>query len=117
MAPPAQAGTELTIGRSCAKRRACRLCRLRLWDMMSEARLDSEPSTTGMFMKDVRMRGFQERAEGGAVLRLLDERLRPVPRETILLPDAAGRVLAEDVIAPCAVPGFDRAAMDGYALR
>ncbi len=68
-------------------------------------------------MKDVRMRGFQERAEVAAVLRLLDHRLRPLPSESILLPDAAGRVLAEEVIAPCAVPGFDRAAMDGYALR
>jgi molybdopterin molybdotransferase len=68
-------------------------------------------------MKDVRMRGFQERAEVAAVLRLLDERVRPLPSEAILLPEAAGRVLAEEVIAPCAVPGFDRAAMDGYALR
>ena len=29
----------------------------------------------------------------------------------------AGRVLAEDVRAPVDVPGFARAAMDGYAVR
>ena len=33
-----------------------------------------------------------------------------------LLP-ALGRVLAEDVISPIAVPGEDNSAMDGYALR
>lgn len=71
----------------------------------------------GQAMKDVRMRGFQERAEVAAVERLIDERLRPLPAEAFELARAAGRVLTEDVIAACAVPGFDRAAMDGYALR
>lgn len=33
------------------------------------------------------------------------------------LGEAAGRVLAVDVVAPFDVPGFDRAAMDGYAVR
>lgn len=42
----------------------------------------------------------------------------PEPKkEVILLHRAGGRVLAEDVIAPLDVPPFDRAAMDGYALR
>jgi molybdopterin molybdotransferase len=68
-------------------------------------------------MKDVRMRGFQERADVAAVERLIDERLRPLPAESVDLANAAGRVLTDDVIAPCPVPGFDRAAMDGYALR
>src|SRR6185369_17074754 len=31
--------------------------------------------------------------------------------------DAAGRILAAQVIAPFDVPSFDRSAMDGYALR
>src|SRR5690606_16725350 len=44
--------------------------------------------------------------------------VRPVDRvETVPLRDAAGRVLAEDVTAPFDVPGFARAAMDGYAVR
>jgi len=36
--------------------------------------------------------------------------------ETVALADARGRVLAERVDATIDVPGFDRAAMDGYAL-
>jgi molybdenum cofactor synthesis domain-containing protein len=37
--------------------------------------------------------------------------------ESVALADAAGRVLAADVPAPFDVPGFDRSAMDGYAVR
>ncbi|WP_227132979.1 molybdopterin biosynthesis protein [Halorubellus salinus] len=37
--------------------------------------------------------------------------------ETVALDDARGRVLAERVDAGIDVPGFDRAAMDGYAVR
>lgn len=68
-------------------------------------------------LPDVRMRGFPRRAEVDAVLRLLDERIASLPAETVVLEDAIDRVLSADVTAPCAVPGFDRAAMDGYALR
>lgn len=66
---------------------------------------------------DVRMRGFHDRAEVADVLRLLEHRVRPLPAETVVLAAAAGRVLAADVVADLAVPSFDRAAMDGYALR
>ncbi len=65
---------------------------------------------------DVRMRGFQDRAEVAAVLALLDSRLKPLPAETVGLTEAAGRILADPVISAFAVPGFDRAAMDGYAV-
>lgn len=69
-------------------------------------------------LRDVRMRGFQDRAEVGDVIELLNRRLQPVEAtEAIDLHHAAGRVLAQDVIANVAVPAFDRAAMDGYALR
>ncbi|WP_144904163.1 molybdopterin biosynthesis protein [Halobellus captivus] len=37
--------------------------------------------------------------------------------ETVSLSDARGRVLAERVDADLDVPGFDRASMDGYAVR
>jgi molybdopterin molybdotransferase len=40
-----------------------------------------------------------------------------LPAEEVLLPDALGRVLAEDVRADADMPPFDRAAMDGYAVR
>ncbi|WP_435074637.1 molybdopterin biosynthesis protein [Halorubrum sp. HHNYT27] len=42
--------------------------------------------------------------------------LSPEP-ETVPLEDARGRVLAERVDAAIDVPGFDRASMDGYAVR
>src|SRR6185295_16452307 len=57
------------------------------------------------------------RSEVAAVWKLIEQRVRPLAAESVLLADAAGRVLAEDVLAPCPVPGFDRAAMDGYAVR
>ena len=39
------------------------------------------------------------------------------PSETVPLREARGRVLAERVDAAIDVPGFDRASMDGYAVR
>jgi molybdopterin molybdotransferase len=49
------------------------------------------------------------------------ERLRAgatvVAAETIDLMHAAGRVLAEDIVAPINVPPHDNSAMDGYVLR
>ena len=36
---------------------------------------------------------------------------------TLPLVDSAGRVLAQDVVAPCALPRWDNSAMDGYAVR
>ncbi len=63
------------------------------------------------------MRGFRDRAEVADVVHLLDERVRSLTGEVVAVPEAGGRVLAEDVRADVAVPGFDRAAMDGYAVR
>ena len=42
---------------------------------------------------------------------------RPLGAERIALRDAAGRVLAEDLVAAGPLPPFDHSAMDGYALR
>jgi molybdopterin molybdotransferase len=67
--------------------------------------------------KDVRMRGFQDRTEVDAAVKLLADRLSPLGEESVSLLEAAGRVLAADATAEVAVPGFDRSAMDGYALR
>src|SRR5438552_7255445 len=66
---------------------------------------------------DVRMRGFRDRAEVTQVVAMLAARVQPLPAEEIDLHEASGRVLAEDVSSPVAVPSFDRAAMDGYAVR
>ena len=74
-------------------------------------------STTRSDFFDIRMRGFRDRAEVADVVRLLDERVHPLAAEASSVSEASGRVLAEDVCAEVAVPGFDRAAMDGYAVR
>jgi molybdenum cofactor synthesis domain-containing protein len=37
--------------------------------------------------------------------------------ESVALDDALNRVLAEDIVADCDLPPFDRAQMDGYAVR
>jgi molybdopterin molybdotransferase len=63
------------------------------------------------------MRGFQDRMDVDVARERMLARLRPLPEETMPLSQAGGRVLAEDVVAEVAVPPFDRAAMDGYALR
>lgn len=49
---------------------------------------------------------------------LIDAAIRPIERtERAGLAGAAGRVLAEDLVAGADVPPFARAAMDGYAVR
>lgn len=65
---------------------------------------------------DIRMRGFPHRADVSAAVQLLRERVPALTPESISLDQAADRILAADVLAPVPVPGFDRAAMDGYAL-
>jgi molybdopterin molybdotransferase len=67
-------------------------------------------------LRDVRMHGFRERAEVATALAWIDAQAAPLASEEVALEEAAGRTLAVDVIAPLDVPGFDRAAMDGYAL-
>jgi len=63
------------------------------------------------------MRGFRRRAEVADVLKLLEERVKPLPPRRTPPRESAGRTLVEAVAAPCDVPGFDRSAMDGYAVR
>ncbi|MEA2601213.1 MAG: molybdopterin molybdotransferase [Acidobacteriota bacterium] len=48
--------------------------------------------------------------------RRIEERLGPLPEETIERRAAAGRVLARDLAATVDVPAADVSAMDGYAL-
>jgi molybdopterin molybdotransferase len=49
---------------------------------------------------------------------LIHAALRPVGGEQWLdLPQALGRILAQDVVSPIDVPAHDNSAMDGYALR
>jgi molybdopterin molybdotransferase len=50
-------------------------------------------------------------------LEIVLREVRPLPTEEVALAEGTGRVLAEDVAADRDLPPFDRAAMDGYALR
>ncbi len=43
--------------------------------------------------------------------------LRPLGRETVPLAQALERVVARRVVAEVDVPGFDRASVDGFAVR
>jgi molybdenum cofactor synthesis domain-containing protein len=50
--------------------------------------------------------------------RIVMDAAAPIDRiERVAIADADGRVLARDITAAADVPGFDRAAMDGYAVR
>jgi molybdopterin molybdotransferase len=69
---------------------------------------------------DVRMRGFAARATVEEALAWLDSvlpKLAELPTEEISLVEAAGRVLAREVISTVDVPSFARSMMDGFALR
>ncbi len=67
--------------------------------------------------RDPRMRGFRSRSSVDEVTALIARRIKSLPAETIDLTLAAGRVLAAEIQAVAPVPAFDRAAMDGYAVR
>jgi molybdopterin molybdotransferase len=68
-------------------------------------------------LRDVRMRGFVDRATVDAAWNWIDAHADPLESEVVPFEDAHGRVLASDVASAMDVPAFDRAAMDGYALR
>jgi|Deesub1362A_J573_1020465.scaffolds.fasta_scaffold00005_272 putative molybdopterin biosynthesis protein len=61
---------------------------------------------------------FHEVVSINEAKRLLYSNYTPTPTfEEVDLGEALGRVLFETVVAPIDVPPFDRAAMDGYAVR
>ena len=67
---------------------------------------------------DRRKTGFKRRTRVEEALATLLDAVDPHGRtETVPLGEADGRVLAEAIDSPVPVPGYDRAAMDGYAVR
>jgi molybdopterin molybdotransferase len=62
------------------------------------------------------MKEFFQVLDINAVL-ALRERFDRLDGEKVRLGEALGRVLVEDIVAPCDLPGFDRATMDGFAVR
>lgn len=67
--------------------------------------------------RDVRMRGFARRSTVADTLVWLDGRIGPLESEQVDLAAAGGRILASDIASRLDVPGFDRAMMDGFAVR
>jgi molybdenum cofactor synthesis domain-containing protein len=53
----------------------------------------------------------------GDAIRIVLEQTPKLVIESVALSDSLGRILAEDIIADTDLPPFDRAQMDGYAVR
>lgn len=67
-------------------------------------------------MRDVRMRGFRQRASVAEALGVLERRTHALDAERVPVAEAFGRIAVGDVVAAVSVPHFARSAMDGYAL-
>jgi molybdopterin molybdotransferase len=67
--------------------------------------------------QDVRMRGFARRTTVEATLAWIDRYAHRLRAEQVSICQAAGRVLARDVVSPVDVPGFARSMMDGFAVQ
>ncbi|WP_456326889.1 molybdopterin molybdotransferase MoeA [Palaeococcus sp. (in: euryarchaeotes)] len=64
------------------------------------------------------MREFKKLTPYRDAFNMMMEDIKELPDfEEIPLDEALGRVLAEDVVSPIDLPPFDRAAVDGYAVR
>jgi molybdopterin molybdotransferase len=63
------------------------------------------------------MRGFERRTTVDEAVAWVDAQRVPLLEERIPLDAAAGRVLASEITSDVDVPGYDRAMMDGYAVR
>ena len=50
-------------------------------------------------------------------IQIVRQQTRPLPAERVKLEHALHRILAEDIVADSDLPPFDRAQMDGYAVR
>ena len=67
---------------------------------------------------DLRRAGFKERTRVAAARETVLEAVTPHERtDRVPLERADGRTVAESLTAPNPVPGYERAAMDGYAVR
>ncbi|MEM3553275.1 MAG: hypothetical protein QXE15_06575, partial [Candidatus Bathyarchaeia archaeon] len=68
-------------------------------------------------MSSIRGKGFKKTEKASEALHKLKTYVNFEPSvEEVLLEEAYGRVLAEDVISKIDVPSFDKSAMDGYAV-
>src|SRR3972149_3521620 len=79
--------------------------------------MSSSAMTDFSLPDDVRMRGFARRTTVADALAWLDGQTSRLPQESAPLTEAAGRVLAREIISEVDVPGFTRSMMDGFAVR
>lgn len=77
----------------------------------------ANPQPTPNPRHDVRMRGFDRRCTVEKARDWLDAQLAPLDSEQVGLAIASGRVLSQPIVSPVDVPAFERAMMDGYAVR
>jgi molybdopterin molybdotransferase len=65
-----------------------------------------------------KMTPFKQLITYEEALRRISKSIKPIERtESVPIQEALGRVLAENIKATMSVPPFDRAAMDGYAVK
>src|SRR5438128_7784769 len=83
--------------------------------IIDPARLADRPGAWGV-MEQQQFLQVLDRDEAERRFRAVLD-LRPLDAEQVPLHEALGRVLAGDVVAPLDVPGFDRANVDGFAVR
>ena len=77
----------------------------------------NEERTQREQMADIRERGFSDRVSFDKATSWIDAHGAKLTAEEIAVSEAAGRVLAEPIVAAWAIPPADRAATDGYAVR
>jgi len=64
------------------------------------------------------MKPFKELVPRKEALQIILDKIKPVTKtEKVSLQESVGRVLAGDIVAGFNVPPFDRASMDGYAVK
>ena len=81
----------------------------------TEAAFPPRPAWRGI-NADTLMKSFLTLRSVDEVLGMIRE-FPVLPSESVPLSEALGRYLSSDIYAACDVPGFDRSAVDGYAVR
>ncbi len=68
-------------------------------------------------MNDVRLKGFKKLVNVDEARKIVLSKVKELGSEKVNIENAFGRILYRDIVAERDMPPFDRAAMDGYAVR
>jgi putative molybdopterin biosynthesis protein len=87
--------------------------------MSSKTKPQTQAAILDAVRRAARQEQFLEVVSAAEACRRFEARLdrAPLPGETVPLAAALSRVIAADVIAPVDTPPFDRANVDGFAVR